>query len=434
MKTILVFDCWLPGYKYIRDLSTDFGVRLIFIHTGSLHLGAPANEHKSFLKDPDTPSWVFDFKDFGYCFSTLFSKTKPDAILVLSLHHIESRTALVFAHHMGLESFFIPHGIFVLNSASIVKRPQLSFRDYLKYIWIKIPRAVFYTRFFLQFHDQMVRNNFKKWNMYNILQVLSCLLFKFDTWQHRPNWVVQSYYNNIIDNIIIYDNDIKNYYIKNYGLMVGEAQFYMSGTLDGGKLGRQMKSGLIGTGENAATKVAYFISTPYTEYFIEPNTGTYVDIIRNIKFAVNAAGFERFVYRPHPGEPTEFAEHICAEVGADIDRRSDLMGIVESSVICSTSSSLLYCAILLGKPIVTWSSRRLVFDCPYYEPLISYPRIAIDADLECDETAISALRTSQNDPVSSNMTDLLDPLSDLVRLVSERNLLQHTDDEVFDRA
>ncbi len=417
MKTILVFDCWLPGYKYIRELATDFDVRVIFVHTSSLQLGAPAAEFQSFKMDPHIPAWVQDFSQYGYSFERLFAETSPDALLVLSMHHIEARTALYFGHHAQIPTFFVPHGIFVLDGDATVQRPKRSINESISLLISKAPRVTYYLRYFFKFHFQMVRSGLRRVAPVDTARLAIEMVLRFAKWQHRPSERVQDYYGPVVDSMLIYDQDLEKFYRDRYEKVVAKSRFIKTGTIDGGRLRRQIKKGLVAIASEHPSRAAYFISTPYNEYFGEPDKSTYLDIVLKLRMAMEEAGIRPFVYRPHPGEPVEFTEDVRVATGATIDWNSDLSGLVAAPVVISTSSSLMYCACLLGKTIVNWTSERLVFDLPYYEPLKSYPRIEFDADLERDQAAIEALRAATGHPQSANLSKLADPLADLVQAI-----------------
>ena len=72
----------------------------------------------------------------------------------------------------------------------------------------------------------------------------------------------------------------------------------------------------------------------------------------------------------------------------------------------------------MGKTIVNWTSQRLVFDLPYYEPLKSYPRIEFDADLDRDAEAINALKTATGHTPSADPSRIADPLADLMDAIA----------------
>ena len=418
MKTILVFDCWLPGYKYIRELATDFDVRVVFVHTSSLQLGAPAAEFQSFKKDPNIPAWVEDFGRYDYSFERLFAETRPDALLVLSMHHIEARTALYFGHHAQIPTFFVPHGIFVLDGDATVQRPDRSFGESVSLLVSKVPRVTYYLRYFLKFHFQMVRSGLRRVAPLETTRLALEMVLKFARWQHHPSERVQDYYGPVVDSMLIYDQGLEQFYRGRYQEMVAQARFIETGTLDGGRLRRQIENGLVAVAPEQTSHAAYFISTPYNEYFDEPDKSTFIDIVRKLRIAMEEAGIRPFVYRPHPGEPVEFTEDVRVATGAEIDWNSDLSGLIAAPVIVSTSSSLMYCACLLGKTIVNWASQRLVFDLPYYEPLKSYPRIEFDADLDRDAEAINALKTATGHTPSADPSRIADPLADLMDAIA----------------
>lgn len=417
MKTILVFDCWLPGYKYIRELATDFDVRVVFVHTSSLQLGAPAAEFQSFKKDPDIPAWVEDFSCYDYSFERLFAETKPDALLVLSMHHIEARTALYFARHAQIPTFFVPHGIFILDFDT-VQRPKRSLGETLSLLVSKTPRVTYYLRYFLKFHFQMVRSGLKRVAPIDTARLAIEMVLRFARWQHHPSERVQDYYGPVVGTMLIYDQSLEQFYRGRYRKMVAHTRFTVTGTLDGGRLRRQIENNPVAIAPEDTAPSAYFISTPYNEYFDEPDKSTYLDIVGKLRIAMEEAGIPRFIYRPHPGEPIEFTEDVRLATGAEIDWNSDLSGLIAATVIVSTSSSLMYCACLLGKTIVNWTSQRLVFDLPYFEPLKSYPRIQFDADLDRDDDAIAALQAAKRSTASADMSKIADPLADLVNTIA----------------
>jgi predicted dehydrogenase len=133
MKTILIFDCWLPGFRYIEDLAEiNEDVSICFVHTSSLQRGRPAEEYEQFASQYDIPEWVHDFAEFNCDFDQLFAAVNPDAVLVLSLHHLEARTVILAAKKNRIVTFFIPHGIFARVEKNYNKifggSPQVSVR------------------------------------------------------------------------------------------------------------------------------------------------------------------------------------------------------------------------------------------------------------------------------------------------------------------
>ncbi|MDF2384363.1 hypothetical protein JMG10_23025 [Nostoc ellipsosporum NOK] len=418
-RTILAFDCWLPGFTYVAELANEPGISLVFVHTSSMQTGEPAKEYESFRKQYDAPSWVHDFSEFGYDFQSMFERIKPDALLVTSLHHIEDRTALCYATSRNVPTYFIPHGIFLLqDSPQPVESKKKSLAGKFSAFLSKLPRAGYYTRFFWKFHFQMIRNGSRKNDLGKALRVYRSLIGDYQSWQWQPNAAVQQYYARSIDTLILYDASIASYFEKKFGAITTGARIVESGTLDVTRLLRQLRNAPPARRATGHKGQAYFISSPYPEYFSNPESRkACAEILTRLADLVRETGFDGLVYRPHPGEPAEFTAEICQASGARIDTRRDFTGLVEADLIIGTSSSLLYSAVLLRKPIAIWSTGRLKIDPPYYEPLISYPKIAIDADKPRDVEAIAKLATIEPLEAEIDLSGLKDPIADLARMV-----------------
>lgn len=418
MKTILVFDCWLPGFTYINELAEEPGISVVFVHASSLQLGTPAREYRAFKEQYAAPEWVHDFSEFGYDFDTLFARTKPDALLVLSLHHLEARTALSFASRRKIPTYFIPHGIFLLGDGRIATGKRSGLLAKAMKAVSKLPRVIYYSKFFWKFHIQMVNRGLHDARLAQAVRSYFELLTKYFYWQWYPSPLVQDYYGASLNNMILYDSSIAEYYLKHYENMVSGANIISSGTLDMTRIKRQVRNdpGILSAG--TAQRYAYLISSPDPEDFVGDGRAIYAEVVRKLRILVQESGCEGLMYRPHPGEPAEFTKEICSIAGVEFDPRRDLANLVNAEIVCGTSSSLLYCAILLHRPIVIWNSKRLTLTPPYYEPLISYPTIPFDADLDCDEAALAALRTRREAVADPDLSDLGDPIADLVRLVS----------------
>lgn len=418
MKTILIFDCWLPGFTYIKELAEEPGVKVIFVHTSSLQLGPPAREYKAFRAQLDTPEWVYDFSDFDYDFDTLLSRVKPDALLVMSLHHLEARTALLFASLRGIPTHFIPHGIFLVGDReNKTEKHSRALQKISKYIF-KLPRVVYYSKFFWKYHAQMINRGLIRIDFKHTFKVYIELLTRYFHWQWLPSSLVQNYYKNSIGHLILYDSTIADYYRSNYGEIVAEANFIDSGTLDMTRIIRQIRRDPTMLTKQVSGKYAYLISSPYPDFFTGPNKTVYADIVRKLRIMVQSCGFDGLMYRPHPGEPAEFVKQICIAAGTEVDPKKDFSNLVNAAAVCGTSSTLLYCAVLLKKPIIIWDSKRLKVDPPYYEPLRSYPTIPFNADVEFDREALSAVRSVRETGNDIDFAELGDPIADMLEVVA----------------
>lgn len=419
---ILVFDCWLPGFLYVRHLADTEGVSLTFVHNSERQLGTPAREYKDFKERLSPPDWVKDFGDYDHRFATLFDTEKPDVVLVTSMHYLECRSALLFAADRGVMRAFIPHGIFLLDRSKVIGSPKSVF-DRVKRLLEKLPRAVYYGRFFWSAHFQRERDQ-----RGSFLAAFSCfldLLSNYSNWQWAPSPQAQRYYARLLDIGIVYDAQLAKYYSQNLGAIVDGTEFKVSGTLDSGKLRRALSvARKSGASARVPPKVAYYVSSPYPEDFSASGARALADLLMKLQSLVQAAGCERLIYRPHPGEPSWFVDAACVQHGIECDMSRDLSWFISASLVCGTSSSLLYNAIILSKPILTVSSEKFKMDAPYYEPLISYPRIAVDLDRAVDvlieenrEALVSALRRSSTTPESA-VSDPVEVLLETVR--SER--------------
>lgn len=415
MKTILVFDCWLPGFTYVKDLAHYAeDVRVVFVHTSSLQTGAPAREYRDFKRKFDIPEWVHDFSDFTYDFDRLIESVKPDALLVLSLHHLEARTALLFAKQNGIPSYFIPHGIFLFrDDPSEGRRPPGPYAK-IANAFSKLPRIWYYSSFFWRFHFALRREGQRPFAL--AVRCYLNLIRRYYVWQWKPTAETQQYYADAIDQLIVYDNTLKDYYDRFYGAIVGQSEFLLSGTLDMARLVRHFKEA--GSTPPASTKEAYYISSPYPDYFTDANATIYAGLVGKLKKLVEDAGYDRLVYRPHPGEPADFTTKICSDAGVELDRSSDIGKLIAAQAVCGTSSSLLYAAVVLKKTIVILDTQQLKVDAPYYEPLISYPKVSFNADLDEDPHALADLQASfDRENAETDLSQLRDPISDLVGLV-----------------
>jgi len=416
MKTVLIFDCWLPGFTYVKDIvSRNDVVKVVFVHTSSMQTGAPAREYKDFKKKFPALDWVHDFSEFSYDFKTLFDRIKPDALLVMSLHHIEDRTALLYAKSRRVPSYFIPHGIFLLRDSPPAENTPKGLGAKIQRFVDKLPRVAYYTRFFWRFHSAFRRESVIATRLGPAIATYRALISGYFQWQWRPDAVTQAYYAGMIDNLIVYHAGLEDYYRENYGRLVEGSRFVASGTLDVAKLVSHLQNhpdfGL------SDRRTAYFISSPYPEYFDEPNASICKEIVRRLRDLVLAAGYERLVYRPHPGETAEFTRFICADLDIEIDAAGGVGGLVTSELICSTSSSLLYIAIVLNKKILVLDSKRIRVDTPYYEPLISYPKVEFNADLDPDNSALSGLLAQTPRTDRFDAAELKDPVTDFISLL-----------------
>jgi hypothetical protein len=415
MKRILIFDCWLPGYTYINELSQDNNVELLFVHTSSLQRGIPAKEYRIFKKQMDPPHWVVDFSEFMYSFECLFKVFKPDALLVLSLHHIEARTALTMAKRFDIATFFIPHGIFLLDYDVIANPNQVSFRRKFLRI-ISLPSRLFYYtlffwRYFTSINEGRLRLNIWKGGIDVYFQMIG----NFHGWQWKPSVKVQEYYGCLLDYLLLYNEEIEVYCKENYSIFTDAATFTRTGTLDSMRALRH--EALADAACHSSGKFGYFISSPCSDYYSPEGMKAYIDVVNKLRVLCSRAACESFYYRPHPGEPSEFTEAVCAQAGVKIDWARDFAMFLSSEVICGTSSSMLYAAVARKKKIVIWNSNRLTVVPPYYEPLKSYPKALFDADLEIDENAIVQLSGLENAVASFPDMELKDPLKELVKIL-----------------
>lgn len=420
MKTVLVFDVWLPGFTYIKELHDEPGINVIFVHTSSLQTGQPAKEYQEFKRKFELPTWVHDFSEFDYCFDTLFKAVEPDSILVLSLHHIEARTALFFAKHNSIPTYFIPHGIFLLSDKPFESHQNSSLSNKLAKPFRMLPRVGYYLRFFCKFHAQMVRQGLRKLQPLITLKAAFDLIARYYYWQWHPNETVRRYYGPIIDNLILYDPSISDYYRKSYGEMLSGANIVRSGTLDTTRLIRQHRRKRSTRTTEGVEDCAYFISSPYPDYFTPTNTEIYAEIVGNLNGIFIEAGLSGLVYRPHPGEPADFTARICEMANVIPDYSPDLTGLISAKLVCGTSSSMLYCAIIMGKPIVIWDTARLTVCPPYYEPLLSYPTILVDTDSDSNHEVLREVRAAINSSTAApefDISKLGDPIADLAELV-----------------
>lgn len=421
---ILIFDCWLPGYTYVEDLKEKFSsVSVIFIHTSSLQMGSPAREYKAFKARFNIPDWVHDFSEFGYNFERLFKEVGPDAVLILSLHHLESRTAAYFAKNYNIPTCFIPHGIFFIGkSPYFISSADNNIRKIL-YAFLKIQRALYYTRFFWKFHFQAIAVGVRKLQLITAAISYFKMMTRYFYWQWWPSKITQKYYKNIIDYMILYDSFIESHYKNEYGAMVEKSKFIRSGTLDLGRISRYFSKYRAENSDNVSLKgrYAYHISSPSPKWFYsEESISIYGDIVGNLRNFVLLAGYDDLIYRPHPGEPDDFTRKVCALAGVQLDLDRSIANLATASVVCGTSSSLMYSAVILNKPIVIVQSQRLEMFAPYYEPLLSYPTIPFDADGKGDAAALDALKSSRMEDRQIDISQIRDPFADLVDLVTQQ--------------
>ena len=145
---ILVFDCWLPGFLYIKELANIKGVSILFVHNSESQLGQPAQEYQDFKRRIPIPDWVKDFSDYKKSFKSLFDSFKPDMVLVTSMHYVEHRSALLFAKKNNIFSAFIPHGIFKVDHGKVPVITNANNQTKLSQIFNKIPRVIYYSNFF----------------------------------------------------------------------------------------------------------------------------------------------------------------------------------------------------------------------------------------------------------------------------------------------
>lgn len=425
MMTVLMFDCWLPGFTYVKEIvNRSDAVKVVFVHTSSLQTGAPAREYRDFRQKYPPLEWVYDFSEFNYDFKTLFERVKPDALLVMSLHHIEDRTALLYAKHLGVPSYFIPHGIFLLRDAPPATDIPHGFNAKIRRVFSKLPRVAYYTHFFWRFHFAFRREGVISSPLPVALAVYRALIGDYFYWQWRPNNETQNYYTRAIDNLIVYDVSLESFYRERYGSIVEGARFFASGTLDVAKLTSHLQ-------DNpdlsvASERIAYFVSSPYTEYFDEPQASICKDLVRKLRELVLAAGYERLVYRPHPGEPAQFTHYMCSDLDIEVDAAGGVGGLVTSELICGMSSSLMYLAVILKKKILILDSHRIPVDLPYYEPLLSYPAVQFNGDLEADEKALADLVVQAGRTEKPDVSELKDPVTDFINLLYEQGPSRQT--------
>lgn len=412
---ILVFDCWLPGFLYIKELAGMDRVSLIYVHNSESQMGQPAREYRDFKARLNVPIWVKDFSEFNKDFRRLFEEVKPDIVLVTSMHYVEHRAALHFAKEYGVLRAFIPHGIFQLNH-NIQFASGATNKSLMEIILDKAPRALYYFNLFWMCHFQ--RNPSSRGTLWGALSCFYNLLRHYSNWQWRPAVNVQQYYSDLLDVALVYDPSLKDFYLENSREMFKNADFIITGTLDSGKLLREIKSkpSLLQANINSSSH-AYFVSSPYPEYFTEQGAAALAELLSRLKTVVASAGCQQLIYRAHPGEPGWFVDKVCTLAELVRDTEPGTEGLIRAALICGTSSSLLYNAILLRKPLVVVASRKIRFDAPYYEPLISYPKIVIDLDSNSEalirehSAAISAAITLKDD-----MAEILamDPLESLL--------------------
>lgn len=408
---ILVFDCWLPGFLYIKELAGMDHVSLTYVHNSESQMGQPAREYKDFKARLNVPIWVKDFSEFNKDFRRLFEEVKPDIVLVTSMHYVEHRAALQFAKEYGVLRAFIPHGIFQLNH-NVQFATGARNKSLMGKILDKVPRALYYFNLFWMCHFQ--RNPSSRGTLWGAFSCFYNLLRHYSNWQWRPAVNVQLYYSDLLDVALVYDPSLKDFYLENSREIFKNADFIITGTLDSGKLLREIKSkpSLLQVNKNSSSH-AYFVSSPYPEYFTEHGAATLAELLRRLKTVVASAGCQQLIYRAHPGEPGWFVDKVCTLAGLVCDTEPGTEGLIRAGLICGTSSSLLYNAVLLRKPLVVVASRKIRFDVPYYEPLISYPKIVIDLDSDLEaliiehSAAISAIITLQEEVFSLQATDPL---------------------------
>lgn len=415
---VLVFDCWLPGFLYIKELARMEGVTLTYVHNSKSQKGKPAKEYEDFKTSLQTPVWVKDFVEFDKDFRRLFEVVKPDVLLVTSMHHAEDRSALLFAKEYGVLRAFIPHGIFQLNN-NVSSASETTNRSRIAKIFDKIPRAYYYSILFWSSHFQ--RNSSSRGTLLGAISCFYELVRHYSDWQWRPAEIVQQYYFDLLDVALVYDPSLKEYYLKNSRGFFENTDFIISGTLDSGKLLREIKNKpcLLRELKNTSAH-AYYVSSPYPEYFTEDGAAVLAGLLRRLKTVVASAGCQQLVYRAHPGEPGWFADKVCALAELVRDTEPGTEGLIRATLICGTSSSLLYCAILLKKPLLTIASRKIRLDSPYYEPLISYPKIIIDLDSDLEvlireHSAAISTAITRKDYISEILAT--DPLESLLEYI-----------------
>lgn len=418
---ILVFDCWLPGFLYIKHMADIENISLTFVHNSESQLGQPAKEYEDFKANLSPPFWVKDFKSYNKDFKCLFETVKPHVVLVLSMHYVECRSALMFAKDFNVLRAYIPHGIFLLDRGKLItSRPTIT--SSIKRIIQKIPRAFYYTNLFWSSHFQ--RNPTKRGSFLNSLGCFRELLFQYSNWQFSPSETTLNYYADLVDVAIVYDKSIESHYRINSGSIFSNADFIISGTLDAGKILQELhsydKSSSSILDSQRSAPVAYYISSPYPEDFSVDKAKLLANQLNKLKTVLKSSGYENLVYRPHPGEPNWFSEMVCALNDIERDTTLEVNGLIRSDLICGTSSSLLYIAIKLSKPIITVKSTRFKMDEPYYEPLISYPRITFDLDFDI-ESLLKNHEKTLRDTLIKHPTNikptLSDPVDELLKFV-----------------
>jgi hypothetical protein len=411
---VLVFDCWLPGFLYIKDLAGMEGVTLTYVHNSESQMGQPAKEYEDFKTRLQTPVWAKDFSEFDKDFRRLFEIVKPDVLLVTSLHYVEQRSALLFAKEYGVLRAFIPHGIFRLNQSKVPIQSGTEVNRIANTL-NKLPRVFYYTKLFWSSHFQHTLS--KRGTLLSALACFRDLLLRYPSWQWRPAAKVQKYYADLVDVALVYNQSLKDFYLENSRDFFFKTDFIMCGTLDSGKLLREIraKPSLLQAGKNSPPS-AYFVSSPYPEFFSDHGASVLAGLLKSLKSVIASAGCHQLVYRAHPGEPGWFADKVCASAGLLRDTEPGTEGLIRATLICGTSSSLLYNATLLGKPIVIVASRQIHFDMPYYEPLISYPKFIIDLDSNVEaliskySAAISAIIRPKDEVVTVLAKDPLESL------------------------
>ncbi|APX91418.1 hypothetical protein BV394_16140 (plasmid) [Brevirhabdus pacifica] len=412
-----MFDCWLPGFLYVRHIAERDDVDLIFVHNSESQTGQPAKEYKDFKANLQVPGWVSDFSQFGGDFNRMFDELKPDILLVTSMHYVECRSALMFAGARGAKTAFIPHGIFLLDRDKTPTAPS-SGKSRLFALFTKIPRVFYYTRLFWRAH-------FQRYGHKKLGPALACyksLMTRYSRWQWSADPAAQTYYAGLLDLAIIYDPSVRDHYLEHSPKIFSRTRFVLAGTLDTGKIlaeARKTPTAEImdKPADEAGEKVAYYISSPYPENFNDAGAEILADLMGRLKLVAEAGGCDRLVYRPHPGEPSWFVDRVCAKAGIERDAMPGLGGLLAADLVCSTSSSLLYVAIKLGKPILVLRSGRFKADEPYFEPLISHPKIGFDGDADPQAEAArhgDELRRLLREAPRPDLGSLLDPADALL--------------------
>lgn len=415
---ILVFDCWLPGYIYIQELAERKDVSLIFVHNSNKQLGMPAKEYLEFKRSMHPPQWVHNFSDFGNNFNILFKRVKPDILLVTSMHYVEHRSALLFAKKHNIFTAFIPHGIFGMDAPK--KTISLGVRGWLEKVIKKIPRAIYYTDLYWRTHFQIQRT--ERPPVVETIKNYIELIVKYPRWQWRPSKSTQAYYSGILKSAFIYDYSVERFYKANSWELFRETDFIKSGTLDSGKLLRvlALKPKLL-CKENNSMHVAYFVSSPNTDYFIANGAIILAGLLKKLSLIVISSGYAKLIYRRHPGEPQWFVDQVCQLAEIEKDQKPGIEGLISADLVCGASSSLMYNAVILKKPIIIIESGQLYIDAPYYEPLISYPKITINLDLELAEL-LNIYKLPVSKTILQRATDVttenLDPLESMLEYFS----------------